>query len=97
MSVLLSIQPRPSIVTIIVFSIRAMTMPEPYDVIVECWDKGVAHNLRQQGLNQEQIGFVLGIIAEHRQTADRCGYKRGYDRGYEDGFRGPIYHSENFD
>lgn len=49
------------------------------------WDQEEAAKLRKLGLNQEQIGAVLGIIAEHRQVADREGVIRGYDSGYTDG------------
>lgn len=45
------------------------------------WDKKEAANLRKLGLNEEQIGEVIGILAEHRQDADRCGYKRGCEAG----------------
>lgn len=41
------------------------------------WDKEEAEKLRKKGLTQEQIGFVLGRIADHRQQADREGWKRG--------------------
>lgn len=46
------------------------------------WDKIEAAKLREIGLTQEQIGFVLGRIAEHRMAADREGYKRGFDGGW---------------
>lgn len=42
------------------------------------WDREEAEKLRKEGLTQEQIGFVLGRIAEHRQIADREGWHRGY-------------------
>lgn len=45
------------------------------------WDKEVAHKFRQLGLNQEQIGMVIGEIAEHRQLADREGFTRGFENG----------------
>lgn len=48
------------------------------------WDKELAINLRKQNLTQEQIGFVIGIVAEERMNADRIGYIRGYNLGYED-------------
>ena len=41
------------------------------------WDQAEAQKLRAQGLTQDQIGFVLGRLAENRQAADREGYKRG--------------------
>ena len=47
------------------------------------WDKEVAAKLRKLDLNQEQIGAVIGILADHRQEADRCGYKRGYESAFE--------------
>ena len=51
------------------------------------WDKAVAIELRKLGLNQEQVGVVIGIIAEHRQISDLQGYKRGYNDGYERGYK----------
>ena len=47
------------------------------------WDKECAHQLRSAGLNQDQIGIVIGIIAEHRQRADNQGFVRGYESGFE--------------
>lgn len=47
------------------------------------WDQKTAVILREAGLNQDQIGVVLGLIAEHRQTADMEGYQRGFDNGYK--------------
>jgi hypothetical protein len=41
------------------------------------WDKEEAVKLRSIGLDQEQLGYVIGRIAEHRQQADREGYARG--------------------
>ena len=46
------------------------------------WDKEVASKFRALGLNQEQIGMVIGEIAEHRQHADRQGFTRGFDNGF---------------
>lgn len=46
------------------------------------WDKAEAALLREQGLTQEQIGFVLGRIAEHRMAADHEGFKRGFEKGH---------------
>jgi hypothetical protein len=46
------------------------------------WDKEVTQQLIQQGLTREQAGFVVGLVAEHRQTADMFGYTRGYTDGY---------------
>lgn len=46
------------------------------------WDKEVAAELRQKtSMPHEQIGLVIGIIAEHRMAADREGYKRGFNDG----------------
>ncbi len=45
------------------------------------WDTIEAARLRKQGLTQEQIGFVLGRIAEHRMAADHEGFKRGFESG----------------
>jgi len=47
------------------------------------WDQAEAQKLRAQGLTQDQIGFVLGRLAENRQAADREGYKRGFETGME--------------
>lgn len=38
------------------------------------WDKSVASKLREMGLDQSQIGQVIGIISEQRQSS----YMRGY-------------------
>lgn len=46
------------------------------------WDRLAAAKLREQGLTQEQIGFVLGLLAEHRMRADSVGYERGYEDGH---------------
>lgn len=48
------------------------------------WDKSEACFLRSLGLNDEQIGAVIGSIAEHRQDADRLGFNRGYMVGLRD-------------
>lgn len=45
------------------------------------WDQTEAEKLHKEGLTQEQIGFALGRIAEHRMQADREGYSRGYENG----------------
>ena len=45
------------------------------------WDQTEAERLRKEGLTQEQIGFALGRIAEHRMQADREGYSKGYENG----------------
>jgi len=44
------------------------------------WDKELAAKLRDQGLTQEQAGFVLGIVAEERQRADIIGYCKGINQ-----------------
>lgn len=49
--------------------------------MAEHWDKLLAQKLREAGLNQEQVGLVIGVVAEHRQSADREGYKRGFKNG----------------
>lgn len=49
------------------------------------WDRECAHQLRLAGLNQDQIGIVIGMIAEHRQRADNQGFVRGYESGFEIG------------
>lgn len=49
------------------------------------WDKECACQLRSAGLNQDQIGIVIGMLAEHRQRADNQGFVRGYESGFERG------------
>lgn len=46
------------------------------------WDQLVAQKLRAVGLSQDQIGYVLGLLAEHRMQADQEGYKRGFEQGF---------------
>jgi len=46
------------------------------------WDKKVSSELRKQGLNQEQIGVVLGILVEHREKRYQIGYSFGFETGY---------------
>lgn len=46
------------------------------------WDHKVAGELRERGLSQEDIGAVIGIIAEHRQMAYLEGLKRGYNNDF---------------
>ena len=62
------------------------------------WDKIEAQKLREQGLTQEQIGFVIGLIAEHRMCSDQVGYNRGYNNGhlngYEKGFKEGFDYAE---
>lgn len=50
------------------------------------WDKALAQKLRTLKFSQEQIGVILGEVAEQRQASDRQGYVRGYNLGYEEGF-----------
>lgn len=50
------------------------------------WDHKIAAKLREEKLTQDQIGFVLGLIAEQRMNSDFQGYKRGYNLGYDAGF-----------
>lgn len=47
------------------------------------WDKIASQQLRSQGLTQDQIGFCIGLIAEHRMQSDREGYKRGFNSGVD--------------
>ena len=51
------------------------------------WDKKLAAKLRENGLTQEQIGLVIGEVAEQRERADRIGYIRGYENGHSDARR----------
>jgi len=46
------------------------------------WDKNTAAYLRRLAFTQEQIGIVLGLLAEHRQQADYVGYARGYNAAH---------------
>lgn len=52
------------------------------------WDHELTQKLVSNGLTREQAGFVIGIVAEQRQTADRQGYCRGYDNGWIDAKKG---------
>lgn len=47
------------------------------------WDKLLASKLRALELTQEQIGAVIGEVAEQRERADRIGYCRGFDSGVD--------------
>lgn len=47
------------------------------------WDQALAAKLIQLGLTREQVGAVIGEVAEQRMNADREGYARGYNNGYE--------------
>ncbi len=66
------------------YKIKDHLIEQDVNKYVAGWDKELAINLRQQNLTQEQIGFVIGIVAEERMNADRIGYIRGYNLGYED-------------
>lgn len=46
------------------------------------WDRSVADELRKHGLTQDQIGTVIGIVADHRMSEDHEGFKRGFDCGF---------------
>lgn len=47
------------------------------------WDKKLAKRLVMEiGVTWEQASFIVGIIAEERQIADREGNIRGYNDGY---------------
>jgi len=60
-----------------------MTEPDPVDqTLAAPWDKNTAAYLRRLEFTQEQIGIVLGLLAEHRQQADRLGYARGYNAAH---------------
>jgi hypothetical protein len=48
------------------------------------WDKKLTIELNKMGIDREKAGFIVGIIAEERQNADREGYIRGYNNGYND-------------
>lgn len=47
------------------------------------WDKDAAAKLRELGLSWDHAMIAVGLIAEHRQMADRDGYNRGFESGYE--------------
>lgn len=51
------------------------------DTLRQPWDKNTAHFLRSIGLTVEQVGAVLGLVAEHRQASDRIGYMRAVNEG----------------
>jgi hypothetical protein len=48
------------------------------------WDKVITKQLVDAGLDWDKARFVVGMIAEQRQIADRQGYIRGYNCGYAD-------------
>jgi len=48
------------------------------------WDKTVTKQIVDLGVSWDKAREIVGIIAEHRQNADRKGYIRGYNIGYED-------------
>ncbi len=48
------------------------------------WDKKLSGKLREIGLTTEQIGAVIGIVAEERMRADLQGFERGYNSGSHD-------------
>lgn len=50
-------------------------------IYMEHWDKQIAPKLREQGLTTDQVGFCVGLLAEHRLQADREGYIRGFNDG----------------
>lgn len=49
------------------------------------WDQECAAKLRGLGLNQDQIGIVLGELSEQRQKMYLQGYGNGYSEGYKGG------------
>lgn len=49
------------------------------------WEKKLTKELTDNGIEWEKARFVIGIIAEQRQIADREGYIRGYNIGYANG------------
>ncbi len=49
------------------------------------WDKKITKQLLELGLNLEQAGAVIGIIAEERMANDHEGYVRGYNNGFAAG------------
>lgn len=53
----------------------------------EHWDRATTKQLINMGLNWELARKVVGLLAEHRQQADREGYKRGFENGYESAVR----------
>lgn len=46
------------------------------------WDKKATAELQSLGLSWEHARIAVGVIAEHRQKADRDGYARGFNNGY---------------
>lgn len=47
------------------------------------WDKNAAAELLKHDLNHNQIGAVIGLIAEHRQICYHEGYQKGFNDGSE--------------
>lgn len=48
------------------------------------WDKELTAKLISFGFTREQAGVIVGEVAEHRQIADREGYRRGYLDGIDE-------------
>jgi hypothetical protein len=46
------------------------------------WDKLALRELVKLGLSWDHAAKAVGVLAEHRQMADREGYSRGYNDGY---------------
>jgi hypothetical protein len=47
------------------------------------WDKKFTSTLSAYGLTFDQARFVVGLVVEERQNADRQGYIRGFNSGFE--------------
>ena len=47
------------------------------------WEGKATQELVALGLSWEHARIAVGLIAEHRQTADLQGYARGFNRGYD--------------
>ena len=50
------------------------------------WDKKLAEKLRKMPLSNDQVGEILGCMAEHHCLIDRNAYERGFNDGYDKGF-----------
>jgi len=58
--------------------VRMQAETKPANCVTD-WDKTVAAYLRDNAFSQDQIGIVLGLLAEHRQRADLQGFQRGFN------------------
>lgn len=62
-------------------SLQEQQEPPRTAVVRSHWDREEAARFRQLGLTQEQIGAVIGRIAEHRMAEYNAGYSAGFNDG----------------